>query len=93
MPRQSGSSVVTLFRASVKVEPTSPSSTDGAGLPDVPLLVQPCSWSGAEFFGREVGLCDRSHPSRTVVADRDQVRHRVLMTLLLSVAGVICSSP
>ena len=45
MPRQSGSSVVTLLSGSVKVEPTSPSNTDGAGLPDVPLSVQPCVWA------------------------------------------------
>ena len=46
MPRQSGSSVVTLLSGSVKVEPTSASSTDGAGLPVVPLSVQPCTWAG-----------------------------------------------
>ena len=41
MPRQSGLSVVTSASGSVKVEPTSARSTDGAGLPEVPLLVQP----------------------------------------------------
>ena len=69
--------VVMLPLASVKVEPPAASSVAGAGLPDVPLLVQPCSWSALNSSVVRSGCVIVPTLLCAVVTDRDQVRHRV----------------
>ena len=70
-PYQSGRIAVVLPLGSVYVAAAAASSVAAAGLPDVPLLVQPCSWYGAELLGRAVGRV--IVPTRSaVVGDRDR---------------------
>ena len=88
MPFQSGWIVVALLLGLVYVPPARARSVAAAGLPDVPLFVQPDSWSLVNFSvvlsGRVIVLdaSSRSH------SDGDGVRRRISDLGQLAARGV-----